>query len=460
MRSGAVLILLLAAVPGSGAPVAVYDAGAPAGREVVTAPANGRKLVVRTAGFAEDAYLLALSGDGRRIAVMLLEPPLGTRGSLLLGRARGGAFLDATGDLVGRPLATAFSPDGRALFFEHRDEGTARSDLYMLETSGRRRMVLTAGLGGTASGAGGVTALAAGPGGRLAFFFELPDRRALFLFADGALRDLTAPLGAGVVHEHFAFLADGALLFRFTPEGDALPTLFVHDGATVPVAGEVQSFATSGDAFATLRPAGLRVWDGDGARDLGAGETVLGFRLDHGRVAFVTAGGGGARVFRETATGTIEVLDDRSIESVESLRFAGEALVVTTREAGARRTWHVGPVGAVEPAAGLPGELGAFLGVAPGGDLLVFARLDPGGASGSLLAWSPDGGPLHDLSAALDHPTVPGEAVFSPSGNEVLYTLRVGPAREPRLFLWRRRPDRTTALSLPGLTVGRFLLAR
>jgi hypothetical protein len=263
-----------------------------------------------------------------------------------------------------------------------------------------------------------------------------------------------------VVLDDFAFLDDGRLLFRFTPEGAALPTLFAHDGATVPMAAEARSFAVSGDAFAALRPGGLRVFHTDGTQDFGAGKTVLGFRLDHGRVAFVTAGGGGARVHLGTEDGSVEVLGDRSIESVESLRFAGEALLVVTREAGARRLWHVGPAGATEPAAGLSGELGAFLGVAPGGDLLVFARLDPGGASGSLLAWSSGGGPLRDLSAALAHPTVPGEAVFSPSGDEVLYTLKVGPTREPRLFLWRRRPDRTTALSLPGLTVGRFALAR
>jgi hypothetical protein len=263
-----------------------------------------------------------------------------------------------------------------------------------------------------------------------------------------------------VVLDDFAFLDDGRLLFRFTPEGAALPTLFAHDGATVPVAAEVRSFAVSGDSFAALRPGALRVFRPSGTQDFGAGETVLGFRLDHGRVTLVTAGGGGARVHLGTADGSVEVLGDRSIESVENLRFAGEALLVVTREAGARRLWHVGPAGATEPAAGLSGELGAFLGVAPGGDLLVFARLDPGGASGSLLAWHPDSGAIRDLSGALAHPTVPGEAVFPSAGNEVLYTLKVGPTREPRLFLWRRRPDRTTALSLPGLTVGRFALAR
>jgi hypothetical protein len=462
---GLLILLALAGLAAAARTTIVFDGATLAAREVFAAGPSGKRVRNRTRKVFEDANLISASPSGKRVVWLTIEDPAGSRGHLHVARSRRGRARMATKDLVGRPLAVAWSPDSKLLLFEHRDPATDRSDVYRVTARGRRRRVLTGDLAGSASVPGPGTEIRVSPDGdRAAVLWAFPERRGVLLLDTAGASPperVTEARPDGSAGSAAVFLSDGTLVFEWFDPGAAVPDLYRYDGATLALeAAGVRSFAVAGDhlavhadALTISGPTGRRVFDPE--------DVLLSFRLAPDGSAAAIAG---ARVFRVPVSGEAEeVLASRTLESVEEVVLVpgGEGLVVRAREAGERRLFFTGPGDEVrEPAAGLAGVLGAAVSVSPAGDLVLFRMIDPDTSEGALFAWSPLDGTRRDLTMEGGVPGTPVGATFSPRRGDLLFGTVAGSDLTSRLFLWRRKKDRVVPLSPPGLTVGRFLFTR
>jgi dipeptidyl aminopeptidase/acylaminoacyl peptidase len=468
-----ILVLAVATVTAGKSPFAIWDAGTVSGRDVLSLRVGKKKIRLRTRRTTEDATLLSASPDGRRVAWRLTPPGVFDRSDLVVAKAGKGRGRRVTKDLDGRVTDARWSRDSRWIVFTHEDRTTGRTDVWRANERGKKLENLTESFTGNIdTGPGTVFTV----GETLAAVaWEFPTQRAVFLldirnevFADRVTADLPDGVWTGTLH----FATSGVFYFTWQPEGDDDPTLHrVTDTVVAEVVPGVVLVRPTADGVCVYDRTGVvsRVRDDRISRYDVAPDEVLSLHPSPGSHRVAALMDEPRRLYRLDVdhTWSIDMLAGRSIESVESVRYAGafaDVAVLMVREGGIRRLYRssevLGAATVTDLAEGLEGNVGAFLDVSSDSGLVLFTMIAEGSTRGGLWARSLIDGSVINLTELSGEPGTPGGAKFSKSTGNVLFNTVTIPDSDNRLFLWDRGEDRVIPVSDPGHRPGTFFFTK
>jgi hypothetical protein len=470
----AILALGAAAVLAGGRPRIAWDAGSVGGRDIWSANRKGKKVRLHSRAGEGDAALLGASPDGKRIAWLLTPPGTGGTSDLVVAKASRGGGRVVTETLSGRVVDAAFTGGSKHILFLFEAAATGRTHLYRTNAKGKGLRSPTLGTPGDAA-----EILAVSPHGAeavLAWAFEGHVGVLLVDPVRGVVSVLDAGLPAGDAGGYAWFPAPGVLHFTWRPDGAERDDLWQLDAAApwkratavrnaraIPGGTRVVVSEAGGDTLVLLGSDGESRFPLPGAF-LAAGDgnpplaPVVAVE-DDGEIRIVEFPGPGGEA--------IDLLPDRTVESVEEIREVGTGgVLLAVREEGERRlhwTWrrwahpHVDGL-PLDPAEGLEGKVGAFRIVTADGTV-IFAHVAAHGSSGELYAWRPDGERV-GLIGRTGLLGLPGRAVVSPKTGDVLFNVVTMPDADNRLFLWSRKKDEVLPLSAPATRPGTYLFTR
>ncbi|MEN8151429.1 MAG: hypothetical protein ABFS86_16555 [Planctomycetota bacterium] len=466
VRAGAVIFLLSVAAIAGSKPGIVWDAGGVTGRDVWSARGNGKKVRLRTGRNDEDATLLTVSPNGRRIAWWLVAPGQTALRDLVVARTAGGRGRNVTEKLDGKVVTAKFTGDSKHVLFIHEDAATGRADLWRANARGKGLRNLTAELTGTATGTIHVSQFDA----EVLVVWEFADRTGLVL-ADvrrGVPTVLDTDLPEGAPGGYAFWPEAGVLHFTWRETGAEKDDLWQRDETNlerrVTEIDSARGLAT--EATVAVRGVELLLVEHDDLRTFPAPARIL--RVSRGianqRPVVAVEGDGRVRVYElDSHDEPRELLPQESLDEVEEIVVAVEQgfTYVTGKSEGVRRLFFLVPSHSSTPgdlADGLPGRVGALRTLLPTGGL-IFSMVAEHGSFGEFHV-SRAQYVVDTLIARTDLVGLPGRAVVSPKSGDVLFNVIAMPEADNRVFLWDRKKDEIRPLTPPNQRPGTFLFTR